>query len=144
VAYDAIVFTPPSPWGVFVTLVPVIGDVLVTFLITNFAPEARGHGVPEVMDAIYTGVVRVNARLSHGLEAAYAGVRFRDMAQRNFTLAREADIMFDVVQRIRRLLVSLIDQERRSGFASHCVVSHDRDSAADAEHPQASKSFQAT
>jgi hypothetical protein len=32
-------------------------------------------------------------------------------------------------QRDRRLLVSLIDQERRSGFASHCVVSHDRDSA---------------
>ena len=24
-----------------------------TFLVTNFAPEARGHGVPEVMDAIY-------------------------------------------------------------------------------------------
>jgi CIC family chloride channel protein len=60
VAYDASVFTPPSPWGVFVILVPVAGGVLVTFLITNFAPEARGHGVPEVMDAIYykNGVIR--------------------------------------------------------------------------------------
>jgi CIC family chloride channel protein len=59
-AYDASVFTPPSPWGPFVILVPVIGGVLVTFLITNFAPEARGHGVPEVMDAIYygNGVIR--------------------------------------------------------------------------------------
>ena len=26
---------------------------VVTFLVRNFAPEARGHGVPEVMDAIY-------------------------------------------------------------------------------------------
>ncbi|MFL5265344.1 MAG: chloride channel protein [Stellaceae bacterium] len=34
-------------------LVPVIGAVAVTFLVTKFAPEARGHGVPEVMDAIY-------------------------------------------------------------------------------------------
>jgi CIC family chloride channel protein len=58
--YDASFFTPPSPWGVFVVLVPVIGGVLVTFLITKFAPEARGHGVPEVMDAIYykDGVIR--------------------------------------------------------------------------------------
>jgi CIC family chloride channel protein len=58
--YDASVFTPPSPWGAFVIIVPVIGGLIVTFLITNFAPEARGHGVPEVMDAIYynEGVIR--------------------------------------------------------------------------------------
>lgn len=58
--YDASIFTPPSPWGAFVILVPVLGGALVTFLITNFAPEARGHGVPEVMDAIYyeEGVIR--------------------------------------------------------------------------------------
>jgi chloride channel protein, CIC family len=53
--YDASVFTPPSPWGVIVILVPVLGSLIVTFLVTNFAPEARGHGVPEVMDAIYYG-----------------------------------------------------------------------------------------
>jgi chloride channel protein, CIC family len=53
VDYDASVFTPPGPWGAFIILVPVIGGLIVTFLITNFAPEARGHGVPEVMDAIY-------------------------------------------------------------------------------------------
>jgi len=58
--YDANVFTPPSPWGIFVILVPVVGAVAVTFLVTKFAPEARGHGVPEVMDAIYYkgGVIR--------------------------------------------------------------------------------------
>jgi CIC family chloride channel protein len=53
VRYDANLFTPPSPWGPLVILVPVVGAIIVTFLVNNFAPEARGHGVPEVMDAIY-------------------------------------------------------------------------------------------
>lgn len=52
-AYDANVFTVRSPWGLFIVLVPVIGGFVVTFLVTTFAPETRGHGVPEVMDAIY-------------------------------------------------------------------------------------------
>ena len=58
--YDASVFTPPSPWGAFIILVPVVGGQIVTLLIVNFAPEARGHGVPEVMDAIYykEGMIR--------------------------------------------------------------------------------------
>ncbi len=51
--YDANIYTPPSPWGAWVILVPVVGALGVTALVTNFAPEARGHGVPEVMDAIY-------------------------------------------------------------------------------------------
>jgi CIC family chloride channel protein len=60
IAYDANLFTPPSPWGAYVILVPVLGGLVVTFLVTNFAPEARGHGVPEVMDAIYykEGIIR--------------------------------------------------------------------------------------
>ena len=53
VFYDASVHTPPSPWGPLVIFVPVIGAVGVTWLVKTFAPEARGHGVPEVMDAIY-------------------------------------------------------------------------------------------
>ena len=58
--YDANAFTPASPWGIFVILVPVVGAIGVTFLVTRFAPEARGHGVPEVMDAIYYkgGIIR--------------------------------------------------------------------------------------
>ena len=63
--YDASLFTPPSPWGALIILVPVVGGLIVTFLITNFAPEARGHGVPEVMDAIYyrQGVIHHRASL---------------------------------------------------------------------------------
>jgi CIC family chloride channel protein len=58
--YGANAHTPPSPWGVWVILVPVIGALPVVFLVRNFAPEAKGHGVPEVMDAIYylRGIIR--------------------------------------------------------------------------------------
>jgi H+/Cl- antiporter ClcA len=59
-AYDANRHTPASPWGPFVVLVPVVGALGVAFLVKNFAPEAKGHGVPEVMDAVYhrQGVIR--------------------------------------------------------------------------------------
>jgi CIC family chloride channel protein len=59
-AYDANVHTPPGPWGPFVIIVPVVGAVAVAFLVRTFAPEAKGHGVPEVMDAVYNrkGIIR--------------------------------------------------------------------------------------
>ncbi len=52
-AYDANLHTAPTPWGMGVILVPVLGAAGVVFLVKNFAPEAKGHGVPEVMDAIF-------------------------------------------------------------------------------------------
>jgi CIC family chloride channel protein len=60
VAYEANEHTPPSVWGPWIIFVPVAGAVLVAFLVKNFAPEAKGHGVPEVVDAIYYrgGVIR--------------------------------------------------------------------------------------
>jgi CIC family chloride channel protein len=51
--YEANVHTPPGPWGPLIIFAPVIGAIGVTWLVRTFAPEARGHGVPEVMDAIY-------------------------------------------------------------------------------------------
>jgi CIC family chloride channel protein len=70
--YDANVHTPPSPWGPFVILVPVLGAAGVAFLVSNFAPEAKGHGVPEVMDAVYyhRGVVRPIVALIKSLASA--------------------------------------------------------------------------
>jgi CIC family chloride channel protein len=74
VHYDANVFTAPSPWGALVILVPVLGAIAVTFLVNNFAPEAKGHGVPEVMDAIYYkgGVIRPVVALVKSLASAIA------------------------------------------------------------------------
>ena len=51
--YDANVHTPASPWGAWIILAPVLGAIVVAFLVKTFAPEAKGHGVPEVLDAIY-------------------------------------------------------------------------------------------
>src|ERR1700677_2327731 len=74
IRYDANVFTAPSPWGALVILVPVLRAVGVIFLVTQFAPEAKGHGVPEVMDAIYYkgGVIRPVVALVKSLASALA------------------------------------------------------------------------
>lgn len=58
--YDSNQHTPPSPLGPAVALVPAIGALAVVFLVRTFAPEAKGHGVPEVMDAIFykKGIIR--------------------------------------------------------------------------------------
>ncbi|MEJ2012496.1 MAG: chloride channel protein [Anaerolineales bacterium] len=36
----------------FLVLAPTTGGLIVGFLITRYAPEAKGHGVPEVMEAV--------------------------------------------------------------------------------------------
>jgi chloride channel protein, CIC family len=72
--YDARMFTPASPWGPFVILVPVVGAIVVTFLVNKFAPEAKGHGVPEVLGAIYYGgsVIRPIVAVVKSLASAVA------------------------------------------------------------------------
>ncbi len=72
--YDANLFTAPSRWGPWIILAPVIGGLVVTFLVSNFAPEAKGHGVPEVMDAIYhkEGAIRPRVALVKSLASAVA------------------------------------------------------------------------
>jgi CIC family chloride channel protein len=59
-AYDANVFDANPPWGLGLILVPVIGGLGVVWLVKTFAPEAKGHGVPEVIDAVYfkQGIIR--------------------------------------------------------------------------------------
>jgi chloride channel protein, CIC family len=70
--YDANIHTAPSPWGAWVILVPVAGALGVSFLVKNFAPEAKGHGVPEVMDAVYhrKGVIRPVVSIVKALASA--------------------------------------------------------------------------
>lgn len=51
--YDANLAEAPSRFGDWVFFSPVIGGLLVVYIVKRFAPEAKGHGVPEVMDAVF-------------------------------------------------------------------------------------------
>lgn len=53
IIYDANITEGPSRFGDFVFLSPILGGLVVIFLVERFAPEAKGHGVPEVMDAVF-------------------------------------------------------------------------------------------
>ncbi|MEM7172138.1 MAG: chloride channel protein [Pseudomonadota bacterium] len=70
--YDANVFDSISPWGPGVILVPVVGALAVAFLVKTFAPEAKGHGVPEVMDAIHynQGLIRPRVAVVKSIASA--------------------------------------------------------------------------
>ena len=73
-SYDSSLFTPFNPWGPLIILVPVIGGIGVTWIVSNFAPEAKGHGVPEVMDAIYyrQGIIRPVVAVVKSIASALA------------------------------------------------------------------------
>lgn len=51
--YDANTHTPAVAFALAIIFIPMVGALLVTFLTENFAPEAKGHGVPEAIYAIY-------------------------------------------------------------------------------------------
>src|ERR1700678_3198982 len=53
IPYDANILEGPSRWGNWVILSPILGGLLVVYIVDRFAPEAKGHGVPEVMDAVF-------------------------------------------------------------------------------------------
>jgi len=50
--YNTLLHTAESSWGIAVIAAPIVGAIVVAFLVKTFAPEAKGHGVPEVIDAI--------------------------------------------------------------------------------------------
>ena len=70
--FDANVHTTTETWGPYVILVPVIGAIGVVWLVKTFAPEAKGHGVPEVLDAVYynEGRIRPSVALVKSLASA--------------------------------------------------------------------------
>jgi len=84
-------------------------DVVVMPAEADLDEFLRQHGAGEGFKHVVVargnhivGVVRINTGIRRGIEAAYSGVTIGTVAQRNFTLARENDIVFDVVQRMSR------------------------------------------
>ena len=57
-------------WGW--VILPVLGGFIVAFIVTRYAPEAKGHGVPEVMEAysIHGGKIRFRVPILKGLASA--------------------------------------------------------------------------
>ncbi len=57
--YSVLLHTPKHlpAWGIL--FVPVLGGLLVSVLVQYFATESRGHGVPEVMNAMYYNQGRI-------------------------------------------------------------------------------------
>lgn len=70
--YDANQHTAASPLGPWIIAVPMIGALIVTWLVKHFAPEAKGHGVPEVIDAIYYrgGIIRPSVAATKALASS--------------------------------------------------------------------------
>lgn len=71
-AYPTLSHAAESVWGPGIIAVPVIGGLMVVYLVNHFAPEAKGHGVPEVMDAIYyqKGAIRPQVVLVKALASS--------------------------------------------------------------------------
>jgi len=53
-----------SNWGNLVFLVPIVGFFFVGIIVLKWAPEAKGHGVPEVMMAVFTEKGRIRPRVA--------------------------------------------------------------------------------
>ena len=100
-------------------------DVTLLTADAHFDAFLRQHGEEHGLRQVVTrgnhiaGVVQVNTSLRRGSEQAYSGVRLGDVAQRNFTVARESDIMFDVVQRLthRDAVMAIVVKDRSPGPA---------------------------
>ncbi|MCU6479669.1 chloride channel protein [Arthrobacter sp. A2-55] len=69
VDYSAVQGHPAHPWlgwlgPFFVVLAPAVGGLVYGPLVHHFAPEARGHGVPEVMYAVSRRGGRIKGRVA--------------------------------------------------------------------------------
>jgi CIC family chloride channel protein len=93
------------------------------------------------------GALRVNTALRHGLEGAYTGVTLGEVAGRNFTIAREDDIMFDVISRMSRKDAAMVvvvrgkGMPRASNVAGLITKEHVADSVSESIRPYAADSF---
>ena len=96
IAYDANILEGPSRFGKWVILSPILGGLVVIYLVERFAPEAKGHGVPEVMDSIYykRGDIRGVVAIIKSLASAGAAIVFKGARR-----PRAADVVGVITKR---------------------------------------------
>ena len=70
--FDANLSEGPSSFGDLIFFSPIVGGLIVVYVVKTFAPEAKGHGVPEVMDAVFYkhGNIRGKVALVKALASA--------------------------------------------------------------------------
>jgi CIC family chloride channel protein len=122
-------------------------DVLLLPADTDFAaflrqtPHSGFKHIVVTRDNRIAGVLRVNTELRRGLEGAYSGVLLGDIAQKNFTIARAEDVVFDVVDRMWRhgAALAIVTKGTARPRAEHVVgmisKEHIADSVADSIRP---------
>jgi CIC family chloride channel protein len=72
-AFSILFVAIPQNFGLLGWLIiPVVGGLIVAFIVQRYAPEARGHGVPELMDAyaLRGGKIRMRVPLLKSLASA--------------------------------------------------------------------------
>ena len=81
-----------------------------------------------------------------GLEGAYSGVRLGDIAQKNFTVCRAEDVVFDVVERMwqRKATMAIVIKSagrlpRAANVVGMISKEHIADSVADSIKPYGSE-----
>jgi CIC family chloride channel protein len=123
-------------------------DVLTLPADTDFAAFLRqtsAHGFKHIVvtqDDRIVGVLRVNTELRVGLGEAHSGIQLGDIAQKNFTVSRAQDVVFDVVERMWRRKASMSIVTKGSGRTPRGVhvvgmisKEHIADSVADSIRP---------
>jgi CIC family chloride channel protein len=127
-------------------------DVVLLPAETDFAAFLRGTEAGGFKHIVVTrddrivGVLRVNTELRLGLEGAYSGVRLGDIAQKNFTVCRAEDVVFDVVERMwkRKATMAIVTKSagrlpRAANVVGMISKEHIADSVADSIKPYGSE-----
>jgi CIC family chloride channel protein len=89
------------------------------------------------------GVLRVNTALRRGLEGAFTGLTLGEVASRDFTIAREQDIMFNVIGRMwrRKATMAVVSAggriPRKDNVLGVITKEHVADSVAESIEPYA-------
>ncbi len=110
---NTLAFNDPR-WYALVVLSPMLGLLLVSYITKTFAPEAQGHGVPEVIKAVARndGVIRPSVALvkilASGLCIGTGGSVGREgpIVQIGATLGSVSGQMFQLSSRKIRVLVA--------------------------------------